>query len=77
LLSDRGLGYLHARRYAEAQHDFAVAANATHSVTDYMFAGFAAEHARHHRAAIELWQAALKAQPGYRPALIAIAEHRR
>jgi len=76
LLSDRALWYLHARRYTDAQRDFTAAADATHSVTDYLFAGYAAEHARNHRAAVRLWKSALLARPGYRPAVIALAEHR-
>jgi tetratricopeptide (TPR) repeat protein len=77
LLADRGLWYLHAHRYADAQRDFAAAAVAARSVSDYVFAGFAAEHARNRRAARLLWLAALREQPGYKPALIALAEDTR
>jgi tetratricopeptide (TPR) repeat protein len=77
LLADRALWYLHARRYSAAQRDLAAAAESMHSVTDYVFAGFAAEHAHHHDAALALWRTALKEQPGYEPAQMALAEHGR
>jgi tetratricopeptide (TPR) repeat protein len=75
LLSDRALWYLHAHRYAKAQRDFAAAAQSPHSVSDYVFAGFAAEHAHDHRAAVKFWRAALREAPNYRPAQLALAEH--
>lgn len=73
LLADRALCYLHARRYASAERDFERAARASHAANDYVFAGWAAEHAGRRRSAIALWRAALRVQPHYRPAMFALA----
>jgi tetratricopeptide (TPR) repeat protein len=75
ILSDRALCYLHQKRYALALTDFERAARVLQTPQSYAFAGWAAQRAGHHRAAIALWRRALDIQPQYRPALIALAEH--
>lgn len=77
LLSDRGLCYLHLHWYALAERDFERAARQTHSPSDYVFAGWAAHRAGLRRTARMLWKRALRARPGYRPALIALSEQAR
>jgi tetratricopeptide (TPR) repeat protein len=75
ILSDRALCYLREKRYALAQADFERAAMAQPTAQSYAFAGWAAQRAGRHRAALWLWKLALRMQPHYRPALIALAEH--
>lgn len=77
ILSDRALCFLHEKRYALAEADFEHAARVTHTAQNYVFAGWAAQHAGRTSAARAFWSRALAVQPRYRPALIALAEHQR
>jgi tetratricopeptide (TPR) repeat protein len=76
LLNDRALCYLHQKRYALAQKDFERAARSSNAPESFVFAGWAAEHAGRMKSARTLWRLALSVRRGYRPALIALAEHR-
>jgi tetratricopeptide (TPR) repeat protein len=77
VLFDRALCFLRAKRYALAQRDFVRAADASGSAQALVFAGWAAEHRGDRPAARRLWLRALRAQPRYKPALVALAEHAR
>jgi tetratricopeptide (TPR) repeat protein len=77
ILFDRALCYLHAKQYALAQRDFVRAANASRGAEALVFAGWAAHHRGDRMAARLLWTRALRMQPHYRPALVALAEDAR
>lgn len=77
LLNDRALCYLHMRKYVPAERDFARAARASRRPDEYVFAGWAAQHADRGRDAAALWREALHIRPGYRPAVLALLEQRR
>lgn len=73
LLTDRALCYLQLHRYMEAERDFERAARSSRAPSDYVFAGWAAQHAGHTRTAVALWREALRIRPGYRPADVALS----
>lgn len=77
LLNDRALCYLHMREYGPAERDFERAARAAGSPEEYVFAGWAAEHAGRKRDAVALWHEALRIRPRYRSAVLALREPRR
>ncbi len=75
VLSDRAMCYLVEQRYRSAQRDFERAARLQRSAQDYVFAGWAAEHARDSLRARMLWRRALQIDSRYKPAAMAMAEH--
>lgn len=75
VLSDRATCYLVERRYRDARRDFESAARIQHSARDYVFAGWAALHTGDTGAARVLWHRALRIDPRFKPAAIALAEH--
>lgn len=77
LLNDRALCYLHMHRYESAERDFRSAARASHLPEEYVFAGWAAEHAGSRRDAAALWREALRIRPRYQPAALALREQHR
>ncbi len=77
LLFDRGLCQLLLRRYGAALLDFDRAAHLTRDPQEYAFAGWAAKRSGKLSQAVNLWNAALRLRPGYRPALAALAEVKR
>lgn len=77
MLNDRALCYLHMHLYDLAERDFRSAARASHSPEEYVFAGWAAEHAGSRHNAAALWREALRIRPRYQPAALALLEQRR
>lgn len=77
VLSDRALCYLREKRYVQAESDFERAAQVSGAPEAYVFAGWAAQHSGRRYAARALWKKALSVRAGYKPALLALAEHPR
>lgn len=75
LLADRALCLLLLRRYDAARSDFESAARINDDARYYTFAGWASFHAGNLIAARALWRAALRADPRFRAASMALAEH--
>lgn len=77
LLFDRALCLLRAKRYGLAQRDFIAAASGRGAAQALVFAGWAARHRGDRIGAARLWKRALREQPHYRPALVALTENAR
>jgi tetratricopeptide (TPR) repeat protein len=76
LLQDRGLLYQAERNYPRARTDFARAATITHDPRWYHLAAWAAYRSGDPAAARRLWNEALRNDPGFQPARLALAKTR-
>lgn len=74
ILADRGLCNLKLHRFEEAYRDFYGSAALSGDPQTFTFAGWAAKRAGRTMLASHMWRRALRAAPGYRPALLALRE---